>query len=194
MTGNDRRRPLVIGIGNRYRSDDGIGAAVLDVLADTARASAGADLIELDGEPTRLIDAWSARRLVIVIDAVVAEDAAPGEVIVLRGHDAIDPDRVARWHVGVSGHSAGLAEALRLATVLQQVPADLCIVGVVVESVSEGTALSAPVAAAVPCAVDAVLQLLTPEAPASGAEAVTVPSASGGADQSVRGGGSDVPG
>jgi hydrogenase maturation protease len=60
----------------------------------------------------------------------------------------------------VSGHSAGLAEALRLASVMQRLPAELCVVGVVAASIEHGTELTKPVAAAVPGAVAAVIELL----------------------------------
>ena len=76
--------------------------------------------------------------------------------MVLAGADAVDPERVARWRPGVSGHSAGLAEAIRLATVLGRLPAELCIVGVEVDGADEGPGLSSAVAAAVGAAADEV--------------------------------------
>jgi hydrogenase maturation protease len=153
-------RPLVIAVGNRFRGDDGVAGAVLDALAAMAGVPDRADLMELDGEPTRLVDAWEARLRVAVVDAVRAPDRLPGELVVLSGSEALDPVSVARWSCGVSGHSAGLAEALRLASVMQRLPAELCVVGVVAASIEHGTELTKPVAAAVPGAVAAVIELL----------------------------------
>lgn len=153
-------RPLVLGVGNRFRGDDGVGPAVLDALAGRRAAVAAADLRELDGEPTRLLDAWAGRRRVVVVDAVRSDPAAPdgaaGRLVVLAGADAVDPERVARWRAGVSGHSAGLAEAIRLAAVLGRLPEELCIVGVEVAGADEGPGLSPAVAAAVGAAADEV--------------------------------------
>ena len=156
-------RPLVLGVGNRFRGDDGVGPAVLDALAGRPAAVAVADLRELDGEPTRLLDAWDGRRRVVVVDAVRSGTATPdggaGRLVVLAGAEAVDPERVARWRAGVSGHSAGLAEAIRLATVLGRLPDELCIVGVEVAGVDEGPGLSPAVAAAVGAAADEVCRL-----------------------------------
>lgn len=156
----DGERSLVIAVGNRFRSDDGVAAVVLDRLALNEAAVERTDLVELDGEPTRLLDAWENRPRVVVIDAVQAPDLPPGELVLLRGSEALDPMSVARWNSGVSGHSAGLAEALRLGSVMDRLPGELSVVGVVAASVDHGTDLSGPVAAAVPAAVEAVVGIL----------------------------------
>ena len=65
---------LVIGLGNAMRHDDGIGPAAIELLERVAPPLA--DTVVLDGESTRLIEAWRDRPRAIVIDAVVAGDAA----------------------------------------------------------------------------------------------------------------------
>lgn len=150
-------RLLVIAIGNRFRGDDGVGGVVLDTLAEHPQAAA-LDLLELDGEPTRLIDAWDGRAGVVVVDAVRLDDGTPGNVVELDDREAHDPHTVARWSAGVSSHAAGLGEAVRLGTVLDRLPRRLAVVGVVVGAPAEGPGLSAPVAGAVEVAVAAVLR------------------------------------
>jgi hydrogenase nickel incorporation protein HypA/HybF len=59
-------------LGSRYRGDDAAGPLVGDRLR-----AAGAELLECDDEPTRLLDAWAEHELVVVVDAVVS-GAAPG--------------------------------------------------------------------------------------------------------------------
>ena len=67
-------RRVVIGVGNDYRRDDGLGplvvAALTDRQADDPRL-AEVDLRVSDGEPTRLIDLWTDADLAIVVDAVL---------------------------------------------------------------------------------------------------------------------------
>ncbi len=157
MVPGSPHRPLVVAVGNRFRTDDGVAGVVLDALGELPAVVARADLAELDGEPTHLIDLWSGRDHVVVVDAVRVAGVERGRVLVLRGDDAFDPTTVARWHSGVSGHSAGLAEALGLAAVLERIPGSLCIVGVVVGTTDHGTELSRAVAAGVPAAVAEVL-------------------------------------
>ena len=142
-------RPLVIGIGNRFRGDDGVAGEVLDALGGAGAVADGVELLELDGEPTRLVDAWEGRTSVIVVDAVLSDGADPGELVILEGADAVDPEHVGPWNAGVSGHSAGLAEALRLGAVLGRLPGELVVIGVAATDFGEGPGLSTPVRAAV---------------------------------------------
>ena len=67
---------VVIGVGNRYRRDDGAGPAVLDALAADPTA-ARARLLELDGEPARVVEAWAGADLAIVVDALCSDDPPP---------------------------------------------------------------------------------------------------------------------
>ncbi len=57
MSGPGSGPAVVIGIGNEFRRDDGAGPAVIGQLR--GRAPAGVRLVITDGEPTRLIDAWT---------------------------------------------------------------------------------------------------------------------------------------
>ena len=67
-------RPLVIGVGNRWRGDDGIGPKTIDALAALGADGPDAELVTLDGEPGRLVAAWQDRSRVVVVDAIVAGD------------------------------------------------------------------------------------------------------------------------
>ena len=68
MNTPDRQSVVVIGIGNPLRRDDGIGPVALDALRQLSLA--GCDIVELDGETTRVIDEWRDRAMAIVVDAV----------------------------------------------------------------------------------------------------------------------------
>src|SRR2546425_140515 len=68
---------LVIGVGNEYRSDDGVGLAVLRVLK--AAGLPQTCFIESNGDAMGLLEAWAAATNVILIDAV-ASGAAPGTI------------------------------------------------------------------------------------------------------------------
>jgi hydrogenase maturation protease len=69
---------VVIGVGNEFRRDDGAGPAVVARLRDLAPP--GVELVTMDGEPTRLIEAWTGAALAVVVDAVRAEPPQPGTV------------------------------------------------------------------------------------------------------------------
>ena len=86
-------RPLVIGIGNRWRRDDGLGPRVLDELS--GRLPASVELMLLDGEPARLVSAWRGRPWVLVVDAVHAGEP-PGTIHQLDGLSLVGETRPLR--------------------------------------------------------------------------------------------------
>ena len=59
---------LLIGIGNAYRSDDGVGLVVIRALQ--AKGLPETFCIESNGDGAALIDAWANASKVILIDAV----------------------------------------------------------------------------------------------------------------------------
>jgi len=144
-------RPLVVGVGNPFRRDDGAGHAIVERLRATA---VEADLVLADGEPTRLVDAWDGRDLVVVVDAV-RTGADPGTVVVL---DALATDLPAG--PTASTHAAGPGQAIEWGRALDRLPDALWLVGVEGADFGEGPGLTPPVEAALDGAVAAVRRLL----------------------------------
>jgi len=133
----------VVGVGNPMRGDDGIGPAALRALAADV-APAGADLVQLDGEPARLIEVWRGRRRVVVVDAA-RTGAPPGTI-----HRLTLDDDLGATTAPASSHGAGVATAVALARRLDALPDELVVLGVEPADVAMGEGLSAPVAAALP--------------------------------------------
>ena len=146
---------LVIGVGNRWRGDDGIGPRTIEALA--RMDDLDADLVTLDGEPARLVSAWHGRQLVVIVDAVVA-GAAPGTVHVVTDTSQL-PDPIG----GASSHGGGITEAVALGRALGQLPDRLVVIGVEPATVEHSEALSPPVAAAVDAVITAVVSLVSSE-------------------------------
>jgi hydrogenase maturation protease len=135
-------RRLVIGVGNPYRGDDGVGLAV----AQQVRKSAGEDVVvlECEQEPTRLVDAWEGADVAVVVDAC-AGGAAPGTVHRFDVGEGPLPARVFRS----STHSFGVGDAVELARTLGRLPERLVVYGVEGSEFGAGASLSSPVASAV---------------------------------------------
>jgi hydrogenase maturation protease len=136
---------VVIGIGNEFRRDDGAGPAVVERLRDLAPV--GVELVITDGEPTRLIEAWTGAALAVVVDAVR-----------VFGPQAAHPGRVHRFVVDrpgpgaaglASSHGFGLDDAVGLALALDRMPGRLIVHAIEAAHLTQGTGLSQPVAAAV---------------------------------------------
>jgi len=139
---------VVIGVGNRYRHDDGAGPVVADRLHELSLA--GVRVIETDGEPTRLLDAWDGASVAVVVDAVRTGTAPAGAV-----HRAEAPLSPGRPRAG-SSHALGLGDAYALGEALGRLPRRLVVYGIEAVNFDTGTGLSDAVAAAVNDVVAAV--------------------------------------
>jgi hydrogenase maturation protease len=148
----------VIGVGNRWQRDDGVGAEVAARIEPFVPM--GTEVVVLDGEASRLIDAWDGSAVTIVVDAM-RSGAAPGTVT--RDHVGADP--LPRSSGAASSHALGVAEALALGRALHRLPEALVLFGVEGDDFGHGVGLSASVAAAVDGVVDEVLvELARPRA------------------------------
>nr|WP_231370987.1 hydrogenase maturation protease [Thioalkalivibrio sp. ALJ16] len=148
--------PLVIGIGNPWRGDDGIGHAVVDALADTP----GLATAKSQGEPAELMELWQGHDPVILVDAIVT-GAAPGT---LHRLDAREPlPRGARY----SSHGIGLAEAVELARSLGELPDTLIVHGIEPARLEDGAGLSPAIRAVIGQAVTRIQDDLAVVAPGS---------------------------
>jgi hydrogenase maturation protease len=144
---------VVIGVGNEYRRDDGVGPAVVDLLRDRLT---GVRFLTCDGEPTTLIEAWAGAERAIVVDAVRATDGAAGRI---HRFDARHP---AATRTGATvPHAADLGDAVALAEVLDRMPRSLLVFGVQVVDVHFGRGLSPAVAASARDLADEIAALLT---------------------------------
>lgn len=141
---------VVIGVGNEYRRDDGVGLAVAERLR--GRVPAGVRVIDCEQEPSRLIDAWHGADAAVVVDAV-ASGAAPGTLHRFDACAGPVPDRVFRS----STHAFGVSEAIELARVLGKLPGHVVVYGVEGGEFGAGEGLTASVEAAVEPAATAVL-------------------------------------
>jgi hydrogenase maturation protease len=129
----------VIGIGNRWRSDDGAGLEVVARLRGTLPDEV--ELLECEGEPTALIDAWPDADVVWLVDAVTSE-APAGTLHRIEVGEQPLPAELFR----TSTHHFGLAEAVELARSLGRLPERLIVVGIEAERLDVGEGLTPAVA------------------------------------------------
>ena len=154
---SDQAPIVVIGIGNPMRRDDGVGHALLSELAGESFGCPGAiELLALDGESTRLIEAWRGRRRAIIVDAGGCGDP-PGSIHRLE----VGIDELPKGSSPASSHSAGLTEAVALGDVVDALPDELILLAVEPADMSQGEGLSEPVAAALPDLADLVRREVT---------------------------------
>ncbi|AZQ39514.1 hydrogenase maturation protease [Streptomyces cyaneochromogenes] len=142
-----RGRIAVIGVGNEFRRDDGVGWAVLARLRERSEdrpLPPDIDLAICDGEPGRLIGLWEGAHLAVVVDAAHTHPGTPGRVHRLE----LDAGLLAQ-PATTSSHGLGLGEAVELARVLGLLPERLIVYAVEGAASELGTGLSPAVADAV---------------------------------------------
>lgn len=129
-------RPIVIGVGNPDRGDDGAGIAVVQGLVDLTThvvASGSLDLFEL----------WDAKDDVVVVDAM-RSGADPGTVRTFDVSTTPLPEETF-----ASTHSFGPAIGIELARALGRMPAHIEVIGIEAGDFTTGTDMSPAVAGAV---------------------------------------------
>ena len=145
----------VIGLGQRAAGDDGVGLAVLERLRGVV--AEGVELVEL-AEPCALVPVLAGALPAVIVDAVVADRAVPGEILEL------DSDAVPVHARSTSTHGIGLAQALALARALAAPGAAMPAVRIVGVAIAvpavPAIGLSPAIARAVEPAVEAVLRAL----------------------------------
>ena len=137
-------RLKVIGVGNEWRGDDAAGLLVVRRLK--ADQLPQVVISECRGTVTAMREAWNDAAGVIVVDAVVS-GGHPGAIYRFNVHGGEVPVELSR---STSSHGLGVAEALALGKVFQELPPFLVIYGIEGQNFGPGQELSQEVAAAIP--------------------------------------------
>jgi hydrogenase maturation protease len=132
VTDKPRAGALIIGVGNGFRRDDGVGPLV----AERLRA-AGFNAVEHSGEGTSLMEAWSGAETVFIVDAALS-GAPPGTV---HRFDATR-DTLPKDLFHYSSHLFAVAEAVEMARILGRLPKLLIVYGIEGETFDFGEGLS----------------------------------------------------
>ncbi|MCH5672002.1 hydrogenase maturation protease [Streptomyces gilvus] len=149
-----RTRIAVIGVGNEFRRDDGVGWAVIARLhrrTEDRPLPPDTVVATCDGDPGRLIGLWEGAALAVVVDAAHAHPGTPGRVHRLELDAGVPVPASA-----TSSHGLGLGEAVELARVLDLLPERLVVYAVEGADGDFGTGLSPAVEAAVDPLAEAV--------------------------------------
>ena len=152
----ERAPVLVLGLGNILLSDDGVGPAVLQQMAEhESRWHGEVEFLDGGTQGLALLGHLSGRRALIIVDAV-QKGEAPGTVYRLTLPELQNLSR----QKASSGHESNAGELLAAAELLNELPHQLFVVGVEPAKVRTGFGLSQAVEKALPLAADQVACLL----------------------------------
>lgn len=150
--GDPHSSVIVIGVGNEFRSDDGIGILLARKLNE--KKIPGVAVKEHSGEGVSLIELWGRYDSVFLIDAV-SSGSLPGTVTRLD----LGNEKIPKALKPFSTHAFGVREGIGLARNLDRLPARLIFYGIEGRSFTAGTVLSPDVSAV----FDEVIQLISAE-------------------------------
>jgi len=140
-------RLKVIGVGNEWRGDDAVGLLVARRLKKDQLPRV--QIAESRATVTAVQEAWKDAAGVIVVDALVS-GGRPGAIYRFNAYGGGVPVQLSR---SLSSHGWGVAEALALGNVFQELPPWLIIYGIEGKNFGPGQEVSQEVEAAIPEAV-----------------------------------------
>ncbi len=148
---------VVIGIGNRYRSDDAAGLDAVRLIRDAAPAAVA--VVEVEGDSTSLLDAWGDAETAYVVDAV-SSGSEPGTLY--RLDTTVAPAPAPFHHRG--SHAFSVVDVIELARALDRLPARLVVYGIEGSEFGFGDGLTPAVQAAVRSTAERLLAELHEDA------------------------------
>lgn len=147
----DSTLTVIVGIGNEFRRDDGVGLHVARLIQtlglDNVRVVSGI------AEGTALLDIWDHANRSYVIDCAVS-GSEPG---VIHRFDVDSHQIPADIFNGYSTHNISVTDAVELARALGRLPEHLTVIGIEGGDFAAGMGLSAEVALAAQLVVEDIV-------------------------------------
>lgn len=133
---------MVLGVGNRFRRDDGAGLAAVARLRN--RVPREVEILECEGDLVSAVEDWRGVDRLVIVDATSSGSPA-GSVRRIEAHARPLPAEFSR----ASTHQFGVAQAVELARTLGRLPAWVVVYGIEGGEFGPGEGLSPQVEAAV---------------------------------------------
>lgn len=144
----------VLGLGNELFEDEGIG---VQAAWEVDRAGLpGVEVLDGGTLGMQLLPEIEGRAGLLVLDAMVAEGRAPGDILVLDARELVRPRMLL-----MSAHQVGIAETLGAAQLLGTSPALLAAVGMVPFSLETGYGITEAARSRLPVMVEEAIGILS---------------------------------
>lgn len=147
------RHLVVVGVGNLWRGDDGVGLMAARALA--AQDLPGVTVLECADVGPELLDLWADADLAILIDAVLS-GASPGALHRIDATESSLPGEMR----ACSTHTLDLSAIIELGRRLGRLPRRLVVYGVEARTLSQGTGLSVEAQAGLETCINAATREL----------------------------------
>jgi len=148
-------RTLILGIGNPFLGDDGVGFHIAQELAKEIKDE-NIDVKDTSTGGLNLLELIVGYDKVIIIDAIVTENGEVGEIYQLRPEDIGEPAQSI-----ISAHHLNLLTTIKLGRELfpKEMPGEVAVLAVGIQEVTRVTEeMTGKVKEAIPRAVNLVLE------------------------------------
>jgi hydrogenase maturation protease len=142
---------LIIGIGNEYRNDDGVGLVIAKAIREKKLPSV--TVKEESGEGAALMEVWQGFENVIIVDAV-SSGTKPGTIFKMEANKEIVPAKFFHY----STHAFSLAEAIELARTMNTLPPRLLVYGIEGANFTAGVDISPLVKESASQVIDQIIE------------------------------------
>lgn len=150
-----RADTLVLGIGNVFLSDEAVGVRVIQALEQRYHLPENLDIIDGGTCGFELMPEMADREHIIVVDAVLAQDKAPGSILILK-----DEEVPVVFTRKISPHQLGLSDVLSALTMTDEFPKRITLIGIVPEAMDFKMELTPTVQKSMEQALDILIQTL----------------------------------
>jgi hydrogenase maturation protease len=153
---DNRRKTLILGIGNSLLQDEGAGVHAIRMLSEQVAQRDDIELMDGGTLSFTLASAIEEAERLIVIDAA-QYDGEPGTTRVFIGEQM---DAFVGGNRKRSVHEVSLVDLLMIARLADQLPRQRALIGIQPRDIDWGETTSPPVAAAIQLACDQAMQLV----------------------------------
>ena len=122
---SDSSDTVIIGLGNKFRKDDGVGVYIAERLK--ALNIPRLKILSAPADGTAMIAAWAGYKTAIIIDAIKSDDI-PGTVY---RFDALNQAIPEEMFESRTTHAFSVTETVALARAIDKLPGQLIVFGIV---------------------------------------------------------------
>ena len=148
-------RAAVIGLGNVLLGDDAFGPFTIELFRSEYECGPEVEVIDLGTPGLDLAPYLYGKDLVIIVDAVNAEDK-PGTVRTYGESDFSE----SQVHLRLTDHDPGLQESLAHLRLVGCAPREVTVIGVIPEACVFGEGISSRAVGAAPVAIEHIIRSL----------------------------------
>lgn len=146
---------LVLGVGSILMKDEGVGVWAVEELGRCYRFPENVELVDGGTSGLDLLPFIAGRQFLLIIDAIQG-NMLPGTVMKVEGDDVS-----ARFRTRISPHQLGISDLLATASLTNELPGEILLLGIEPKTMEMGLGLSDEVKAGLERLCEAVVAELT---------------------------------